>query len=282
MRNLLLLALLLLPACTKKPQEVRVLSFNLRYITAEDQGPRAWVARRDAAAATIQRDAPDFVGVQEALRPMLDDLKNRLPGYGEIGVGREDGQTKGEYAAILYRLDQWQPMASGTFWLSATPEVPGSATWGNRVTRICTWARLKHTQTGRELAVFNAHFDHQSQPAREQAADLILRQIQTLAGGLPVVLTGDLNATPDNPAILRLTTGPGALQDVWLAHHRDTPATSAGTYHGFSGNTAGPRIDYIFASPGIATRTAEILQQPTDGGHPPSDHFPVRATLQLR
>lgn len=281
MRSLLLLPLILLAACGKKPQEVRVLTFNLRYITAEDQGPRAWTARRDAAAATIQHDAPDFIGVQEAFRPMLDDLKERLSGFGEIGVGREDGKAKGEYAAILYRQDQWQATDSGTFWLSDTPDVPGSATWGNRVTRICTWARFKHLTTGREVALFNAHFDHESQPARERAAGLILERIRALPAQLPVVVTGDLNATPDNPALVRLTTGDGALTDVWLTHHRDTPADAAGTYHGFRSVTNGARIDYILTSAGIRSTAAEIVRgQPADG-HPPSDHFPVRATLTL-
>ena len=281
MRYFFLLLLALLTSCGKKPQEVRVMTFNLRYITSEDQGPRKWTERRDAAAATILDDQPDFIGVQEAFRTMLDDLHERLPGFSEIGVGREDGKTKGEYAAILYRNDRWEALESGTFWLSDTPDVPGSATWGNKVTRICTWARFRHLQTKREIALFNAHYDHQSQPARERASEMILKRIQSLPANLPAIMTGDLNATPDNAAIVGLTTGPPPLTDAWAAlNPGESPATS-GTFHDFKANPDGPRIDYILTTPGIAVRESAILRPTGADGHPPSDHFPVRATLAL-
>lgn len=279
--RIFILLLALLGSCGKKPLEVRVLSFNLRYITSEDQGPRTWTARRDAAAATIVADHPDFIGVQEAFRSMLDNLHERVPGFTEIGVGREDGKTKGEYAAILYRTDRWEPLESGTFWLSDTPDVPGSATWGNSVTRICTWARFRHRESKREVACFNAHFDHQSQPARERAAAQILERIRALPGNPPAIMTGDLNATPENPAIVRLTTGEGALTDTWAALHPGASPDTAGTYHGFDGKTGGPRIDYILTTKSISIREADILHPAGPDGHPPSDHFPVRATLEL-
>src|SRR5687768_2512051 len=137
---------------------VRVLTFNLRYMNLSDLGAKMWTERREVTAELMRKDAADFIGVQEALRQMIDDLKARVPGYGELGVGRDDGKQKGEYSAILYREAAWEAAASGTFWLSDTPEVAGSATWGNKVTRVCTWGRFKHKVSGSELFVFNAHF----------------------------------------------------------------------------------------------------------------------------
>lgn len=281
MRYVFLFLLALLTSCGKKPQDVRVMTFNLRYITSEDRGPREWTARRDAAAAAIRDDQPDFVGVQEAFRAMLDDLHERLPGFSEIGVGREDGKTKGEYAAILYRNDRWEALESGTFWLSDTPDIPGSATWGNKVTRICTWARFRHLETKREIALFNAHYDHQSQPARERASEMILKRIQSLSGGPPVVMTGDLNATPDNPAIISLTTGIPPLTDAWASLNPGASPATSGTFHDFTAKPDGPRIDYILTTSGIAVRESAILRPTGTDGHPPSDHFPVRATLAI-
>ncbi len=264
----------------KGKETVRVLTFNLRYLNNSDKGAKAWTERRDAVAEVIKKDASDFIGVQEALRVMLDDVKARVPGYGELGVGREDGKQKGEYSAILYREAAWEVSASGTFWLSDTPEVVASSTWGNKVTRICTWGRFKHKASGKELFVFNAHFDHQSQPSREKSAALVLQRIRDRGSNAPVIVTGDLNATPENAAVTVLQKGPPVFTDAWLSLHRETPAAEAGTFHDFSGRQDRGHIDYIFSSPEITPVESAILHDGKDGKYP-SDHFPVRATLKV-
>ena len=279
MKALLLLLLTTLATATAQ-DSVRVLTFNLRYINSSDTGTKAWTARRDAAADLIKMDAPDFLGTQEALRPMLDDLRSRVPGYAEIGVGREDGKTKGEYSALLYREETWTLLTSGNFWLSDTPEVAGSATWGNTVTRICTWGHFRHRTSSREIFVFNAHFDHQSQPSREKAAALILQRITARGSAAPVIVTGDFNATPDNPAIALMLKGPPALTDAWLTLHKDAPPSASGTFHSFTGQRDGAHIDYIFTTPELKPAEAGILNEAKDGKWP-SDHFPVRATFSL-
>ncbi|MCX6875921.1 MAG: methyltransferase domain-containing protein [Verrucomicrobia bacterium] len=265
----------------RRQETVKVMTFNLRYITAEDQGVRTWPNRRDAAAALIRQEAADFACVQEAFRSMLDDVKARVPGYGAVGMGREDGKEQGEYAAILYREAAWAPEQSGTFWLSDTPAVAGSRTWGNRVTRICTWGRFKNRTSGRLIHVFNAHFDHESQPSRENSAALVVQRIAALGAEVPVIFTGDLNATPDNPAIGTLTQGPPPLVDAWLTQHPALPAAESGTCHSFTGRRDGARIDYIFATAALTPLAAEILHDAPDGAYP-SDHFPVRATLEWK
>lgn len=284
MKSLLFLLLCALTAMAsraddKAPATVRVLTFNLRYMNSGDSGEKMWVARRDAVADLIRKDGADFIGTQEALRVMLDDIHARVPGYGELGVGREDGKQQGEYSAILYREATWAVKASGTFWLSDTPEKVASSTWGNKVTRVCTWGRFQHKMSGSELFVFNAHLDHQSQPSREKAVALILQRIRDRDSKAAVILTGDFNAAPNNPAIMAVQKGPPAFVDAWLSLHKDAPATESGTFHSFTGKRDGEHIDYIFASPEMRPLESAILQDGNDG-HYPSDHFPVRATLQ--
>ena len=276
-----LFASLTLPALpTTHAQDIKVLSFNLRYITREDRGPRTWENRRDHAADIIFRENADFTGVQEAFRPMLDDIKTRVPGLGEIGVGREDGKQRGEYSAILYREALWQVEDSGTFWLSDTPEIPGSTSWGNRVTRICTWGRFRHRASGLIIHVFNAHLDHESQPAREKSTTTLIQHIAPLANQ-PVILTGDFNATPDNPAIATLSNSSPALIDAWQHCNPHAPPAESGTVHGFSARPNGPRIDYIFCSTHLTPSKANILRD-TRNNQTPSDHFPVSATLNIQ
>ena len=267
-------------ATAAEPVTVRALTFNLRYINSGDTGSRTWVSRRDDAAALIQREAADFIGVQEAFRSMIDDVRQRVPGLGETGVGREDGKEKGEYSAILFKESVWEQADGGTFWLSDTPEVPSSCTWGNKVTRICTWGRYRHRANGAGVFVFNTHFDHESQPAREKAAALILERIRTRGSAAPVLLMGDLNAAPDNPAIQTLTTGEPSLTDAWKALNPSVPAAESGTFHFFSGRQDGARIDYLFTSPGLTATECRILRDQRVGMYP-SDHFPVRSTLLL-
>lgn len=277
--RLLSLALVALSGTTAFAAEpLRVLSFNLRYINRGDRGDRAWTMRRDPVAEVIRGDKPDVLGVQEALRPMLDDLDTRLQGYVEIGSGREDGLVKGEFSALLVRADRFTVQESGTFWLSDTPEVAGSKTWGNQVVRICTWARLFDRKTGGTLHVYNTHLDHESQPSREKGMALILERIAARSPAGPFLLMGDLNSAPDNTVHRLILESPSRPVDVWQQLHPQAAAADSGTVHGFSGKTDGPRIDYIYATPDLKAVDSSILRD-TRNGILPSDHFPVRATF---
>jgi len=222
-----------------------------------------------------------------------------VPGYGEIGVGREDGKEKGEYSAILYRQDRFRVIDSGTFWFSDTPEKVGSTSWGNKLTRICTWAQFDDQATRRAFWMYNMHLDHQSQRSRERSVELLARRIaagRAKAEG-PVIVTGDFNADESNPAVTYLVGGSGfgvqgsaksetrpaldekaRLVDTFRALHPD--AKEAGTFHDFKGGRNGEKIDYILVSPGVQPLEAEILHD-SRGGRYPSDHFPVFARVRM-
>lgn len=256
---------------------LRVLCYNLRYITSGDTGERTWVARRDQAAELIKNDAADIVGIQEGLPPMMNDLADRLPGYAAIGVGREDGVDQGEYAAILVKADRFRVQESGTFWLSDTPEVCNSCTWGNTVTRICTWAKLYDRHTQRTFHFFNTHLDHASELARQKGTELILTRIAERKPSGPVLLTGDFNAPEEDP--LHASIKAAGLADVWKTLNTDVPPEESGTFHEFTGETHRSRIDFIYATPDLKGLESVIVRSSKNGNFP-SDHFPVRATLE--
>jgi endonuclease/exonuclease/phosphatase family metal-dependent hydrolase len=262
--------------------EVRIMTFNIRYGTADD-GPDHWDKRKDLLFETIRQYAPDVIGVQEALRFQLDEIGQAIGGYAEIGLGREGG-TKGEYSAILYAKDRFHVEASGTFWLSSTPEKV-SNDWGNANIRICTWGRLVETASQQAFYLFNTHLDHVSQPSREKGVRLIACRIQARAHAEPFVLTGDFNAGEDNPAIQYLKgtdtkeeVVPIPLKDTFRVLHPDE--ANVGTFHGFKGTATGPKIDFIFTSSKTQVVDAAILHTNRDG-HYPSDHFPVTARLRF-
>ena len=102
-------ATILLGACGNKPKteekqmiDVNWCTFNIRYDEPKDS-LNNWKYRKDTIASFIKAQDLDVIGMQEVLSHQLEDLKERLPEYGAIGVGRDDGNTKGEYTPLLYK-----------------------------------------------------------------------------------------------------------------------------------------------------------------------------------
>ena len=274
---------------------LNVMSFNIRYGTAGD-GENSWSNRRDLVIDLIYNQHPDIIGMQEALRFQLDYIKEELPAYGEIGVGRNDGLTSGEYSAILYLRNRYEVIEQGTFWFSDAPEVAGSMNWGNQITRICTWARMADRLDDSTFYIYNLHLDHRSQESRERSVELLAERIRDRTHPDPVIVTGDFNAGEENPAIRylkgeiqrasveaapmddRIVPDSPALTDTFRLLHPE--ATDVGTFNGFRGTVEGEKIDYILVSTGWDVLKAEIVQTSQNGRYP-SDHFPVTAVIWL-
>lgn len=266
-------------------EPLTVMSFNIRYGTAND-GENHWTARRELLFDVVREQEADLVGLQEALGFQIDEIVAAAPMYGVIGVGRDDGRRVGEYSAILFRKDRFHVAEAGTFWFSDTPTVPGSKSWGNSITRICTWARLID-RDGRGFWHFNLHLDHQSQPSRERSTLLLRERIDARSSPRePVVVTGDFNVGEQNPALLSLvrprdsgSTVPGPFVDTFRVVHPDE--TTVGTFTGFKlGAVDRDKIDYVLVQPGAEVERAEIVRTRRNGRYP-SDHFPVVARVRL-
>lgn len=259
-------------------EELRVLTFNIRY-DRPDPGVQSWTERRGAAAKIIREQA-DVAGLQEVLPQQRRDLAERCAEFDFVGIGREPGD-QGESSPVLVRRDRFAVLESGTFWFSDTPGVAGSKSWGNDIPRICTWAKLRDAKGGAALWLFNVHLDHRSQPSREKSAALLLERIAARAGQEPVVVMGDFNAAPENPAIVAMTRTPSELATVFTL--AGIPAT--GTFHDFSGKPGPAAIDFIFVNPKAwRVASAEVAKstfQARDGSVAwPSDHFPVQAVIE--
>ena len=279
---LLTLGLLVaLSSATRQPESrpaLSVMTFNIRYGTADD-GENNWAARRELLYQVIRDQDADVIGLQEALDFQIDAILAAVPGYAVVGVGRNDGARKGEHAAILFRKDRLQVASSGTFWFSDTPEVVASTTWGNRITRICTWARFID-RDGRAFWHFNLHLDHESQPSREKSVELLRRRVDARAfPNEPVVITGDFNVGEKNPALAALVAG-GAFVDTFREMHPEEKR--AGTFTAFTaGKVDGDKIDYIFVQPGTTVLAAGIVRTSRNDRYP-SDHFPVTARIRWK
>ncbi|MDQ1040526.1 endonuclease/exonuclease/phosphatase family metal-dependent hydrolase [Streptomyces sp. V3I8] len=254
-----------------------VMSFNLRF--ASDTGPDSWAARRPVMRALLRRGLPHVMGTQEGLYRQVRDIAADLgPHHRWIGTGRAGGSRE-EFMAVFYDTRRLEPVEYDHFWLSDTPAVIGSNTWGAAYIRMVTWVRLRDLRDGgREFYVLNTHLDNESQDARARSASLIARRIAGLDRALPVVVTGDFNAAAhDNP--VHDTLLDAGLVDTWdAAVARSEPY---GTFHGYRPPTPdGARIDWILTTPGVTTHRASV-DTFSLGGRFPSDHLPVRASLTL-
>ena len=265
------------------PLEVEVVTFNIRYGTAND-GANAWPHRREAVLDYLDDCDADFIGLQEALSMQSDLVKARLEGdYDMIIRTREKRDGEGEATPLLYRRDRWRldPERHGTFWLSETPDVPASRSWQTSLPRIATWGRFEDRSTGRPVWVFNTHFDHRSAAARLGAARLIASRIARLVPAQePVIVMGDLNATPESPPLATLLSGGGrpeaALVDAWRISN-PAPAPEC-TFNGWGPGLDGRRIDHVLVRKGAEVKRSSIVRRFVEG-RPISDHWPVDATV---
>jgi len=265
--------------------DLRLVSFNIRYEGPQDRGWKSWPKRIDRVVRGIRQLDPDILGIQEALHGQAADLRASLPDFDFHGIGRDDGDRAGEYAAILWKRHRFEPGESGTFWLSDFPEQPGSKTWGNEVVRITSWIRLTDRSTARSVLVLNTHWDHRNQASRIKAAELIARRIdQLVRPGEPVVLLGDMNATEGNPAVDYLA---GRGDSAWKNPLTDPYAAlypgekNRRTLHFWEASPQGwAKVDHILVSRGAEFEAAGILRAPTRETEP-SDHFPVWAHIRF-
>ena len=249
---------------------LRVMTFNVR--VPVDTGMNAWVNRRDLMVQVIKAAHPDVLGTQELTEEQGEYLAAHLPGYAWFGQGREGG-TKGEHMGVFYRTDRLKVLRSGDFWLSDTPDIPNSKTWGQPYPRMVTWAEFRRRDGGGTFHYFNTHFPYLPEDvhARMLSAHEILQRIAKLAPDARVILAGDFNCGPDAPVYAKLTK---SLHDAWVdASSRSGPEK---TFHNFTG-IPDQRIDWIL-SRGFKTRTVTTVTT-HDGAHYPSDHFPVVAEL---
>jgi endonuclease/exonuclease/phosphatase family metal-dependent hydrolase len=280
--------LCLLAACSggEARDTLRVMTFNIHYDdgSSDGNGVNTWAPtsdgkprRRERVVAVIKEQDPDILGVQEALANQVHDLQQRLEGYDFYGVGRDDGVEAGEFAGIFFRASAFTRVESGTFWLSDTPEQPGTVFEGARNHRIASWVKLDGNHGGKFL-VMNTHWEPRGGGINNRFAELVVERLATLATGRTVLLLGDFNSTPTSDAVKTILDGkPEAQLHLVDAYRRAYPRASPfeGTISGFIGVTFGPRIDHIFSSPELHTRAAQIVRW-RDGLYFPSDHFPLR------
>ena len=253
---------------------MKLMTFNVRYPNPAD-GRDRWEERRDLLVKAIRDQAPDLIGTQELYHIQGQYIVEKLPEYAWFGLSRRGNQTD-EHMGVFYRKARLSILDSGNFWLSETPETPGSISWEMSLPRMVTWGRFELRGTGRKFLFWNTHFAHrpQDENARLDSARLLARRLALLDRDVPVILAGDFNA-PAGGGVYRVLSPP--LQDAWLSTARKSGPE--GTSHGFTGKPHAARIDWILYRGPWRVLSVETIADNEQGRYP-SDHFPVAAVLE--
>ncbi|MBN1350169.1 endonuclease/exonuclease/phosphatase family protein [candidate division KSB1 bacterium] len=268
---------------------MRIMTFNIRFGTAKD-GENEWCHRQGILTDMLRQTQPHILCTQEGMKFQLEHIKSELPRLNYLGIGRYEGAKvrreyellDSEHCALFYDTTRFEPEKHQTFWLSDTPEIPGSCTWGNDMARIVTWAIFNDLYSEKRFAVFNTHF-HWGDEIVQKSAELVADRVRTISPDLPVFLSGDFNLKPDS-AVHRFFTDDTArpperrrLKDCWRECGK--AEEGAGTWHNFTG-TAADRIDWILVSEEISPMSIQRVTYNLNGRYP-SDHFPVMAEVEL-
>jgi endonuclease/exonuclease/phosphatase family metal-dependent hydrolase len=251
------------------------MSYNVRFPNPAD-GDNRWEARRELFLASIRDADPDLIGTQELFKLQGDAIVESLPDYAWFGISRR-GNSEDEHMGVFYKKDRLRVIRQSQFWLSETPDQPGSVSWNMSLPRMVTWAEFD--RDGQRFFFFNTHFAHrrEDEEARLKSAKLIVDRLRAIAGDAPTIVTGDFNAAADGPVHAAMLTG-GLRDTRAIALQRAGPE---GTFHGFRGTPGDARIDWILVSPHWRALRNETLTF-HDGPRYPSDHFPVLAAVELR
>jgi len=283
---LITLPLMVINTSMARCQSFSVMSFNVRFDNPDD-GRHAWPKRKAYVVDIIESYQADIIGVQEAEYHQLTYMAEQLEDHTWFGKGRKDGEKKGEFTAIFFNATRFELLRNRTLWCSKTPDIP-SKDWDAALPRTITWGLFRDRDTHKEILIYNTHFDHVGETARQECARILLQEIAKIRknnNSLPVLITGDFNATPDSKPYNILT---GRGENKATVKLSDTINLSLTPHHGPKGTFTGfntdkvseSPIDYIFVNGNITVHSHTTIDD-IYNGILPSDHYPVFVTISL-
>ena len=253
-----------------------VITYNIKY-DDNSNGKNSWKVRKDAMIELIHKLSPDILGIQEGLIHQVEFLDSKMSDHKYVGVGRDDANRKGEYCAIFFNEKKYKLLKDSTFWLSENPDKV-SVGWDAALERICTYALLENIKNANKIWVFNTHFDHIGNIAREKSARLLLEKIQMLnINKEPVLVIGDFNVE-DNSKVIDILKQKliDTMRDYEIEHKGPV-----GTFNNFLNNQEIiKRIDYVFSN-GFQTISHQHIDKKLESGDHISDHLPVFVEIKI-
>jgi len=281
---IIIITLMIFTGCSnqKESVELKVISFNIRFDNPGD-APNNWANRVPLVESYLKSEMPDVMGVQEALHHQNEDILKMMPGYAYIGTGRDDGMQSGEFSSVFYNTKSLEILDDSQFWLSETPDVPGSIGWEAVLPRVVCWAHFKHLESGYTFYFFNTHYSHVSDLARQKSMEFMSEKIKEIAGDEPVIVTGDFNISQGSDLYNYMESHlkeQNNLQNSSLIAEEVIPPAD-NTFSGFRDDVNPRVIDYVFVNDHFDVKSYAVDEYKKDGLFI-SDHWPVKVVLQSK
>lgn len=192
----------------KEENIIKVLDYNVR--CANDGINKVTGSNNDIdhraprLEALIKEYQPDVIGLQEASRPWIKELEERL--YRDYAMRYTyRAPHSRESTPVLWRRDKFELLDDGHFWMSETPDTP-SIGWGSgKWCRICTWVKLRVKATGKEFFYVSAHMTG-SVPGTVNGGNVVMEQMANRGAfsECGAFLTGDFNIPPGHEGYVNL------------------------------------------------------------------------------
>ena len=255
---------------------MRIMTFNIRFENEED-GPNAWVYRRDLVTGLIRKYEPLILGTQEGMIHQLKYIQDEIPEYQMHAPGRVSvSEGRAQYPTLYFHKKEVDVLEGDEFWLSKTPRTY-SKDWDSAFPRMMSCARVRIRGLATPTWIAVTHLDHMGARARYEQAKIILRWARDLSG--PVILMGDFNDHPGSDVHRLLTSPDAGLKDTWqLLGLKEDPACF--TLHGFDGIPQKTRMDWILVSSPFRVKAAQVIRDHRGKSYP-SDHFPYMAEVEV-
>ena len=261
--------------------EVKVMSFNVRLNTTEDNYRNEWYYRKEACVELIKDQQPSVIGFQEAKyadqwQYFVSELAENYDGWGVDRDNGEENPKNGEVMGILYNKKTIKKIEGGTFWLSGTPDKVSKG-WDGACNRTATWGIFEHIATGKKFCYINTHLDHKGAEAQKEGMKLIVERFKKYnPDGFVQFLTGDLNIKADNEAL-------NVLKDYMENARTMAPkgkTDSNRTYNGFS-TSGGSIIDHIYCTKGMQVVEYHTITELYGTAEYVSDHYPIYVIIKM-
>ena len=307
MKRFLIVAALaaLFAGCATVDAPIRVGTYNIRLSPGDKGTPNAWAERKADMVGLIRKLDLDVFGLQEVCPDQAAYIRGQMPDNEFVGDHREADRKTGEASPVCFRKSRFEALKKGTFWLSETPDVPASKSWGTACTRVCSYLILRDRLTDKTFCYANTHTDHVSALAREKGMLLIIERMKEFGAGSPIVFTGDHNCREnEKPAeavaeILKnalyeterppeggwrtwngwrwreaeVSTAEALKLDVVARNEQRVHPDKSGKERGkadaldasFYEKCGGPRIDYIYVSEGMRVLDYRTVNDPRPG-----------------
>jgi endonuclease/exonuclease/phosphatase family metal-dependent hydrolase len=248
---------------------------NIRFDNPED-GLNAWPNRKSLLAQTLLAHGPDLIATQEGRFHQLREFEELLEHYHIVDHHRSWIKER-MYPTFFVKKNAFEIIKSEDVWLSETPEVAGSLSFGSTFPRLLTWMKIQIKNSEKKFLVINTHLDHVRPETRLEQVRVLTNKIQQLRDGVSyLVLMGDFNDSPESKIRKIIIESFPELEDSWSRFNFNEETS----HHAFNGECQnGARIDWILTDQRLFVEKHTLDKTKIEGRYP-SDHFPVICKLK--